>query len=152
MGHVNHGKVSSVGAQLKLNSVPFALIACSQVLFCCMVAAQTTLLDYLRKSTMAAHEKGGITQSIGAFSVSVGSHQLCVMDTPGHAAFRHMRALGAHLTDIIVLVVSADDSIMPQTLEALRYDSASSPADVPACHCAFVRATGQYDEHSDSQR
>ncbi len=73
---------------------------------------------------MAAHEKGGITQSIGAFSVSVGSHQLCVMDTPGHAAFRHMRALGAHLTDIIVLVVSADDSIMPQTLEALRYDHA----------------------------
>ncbi len=77
-----------------------------------------TLLDYLRRS--ATEEIGGITQSIGAFMVDIDDNKLCLMDTPGHAAFRHMRALGAHLTDIIVLVVSADDSIMPQTLEALR--------------------------------
>ena len=59
-------------------------------------------------------------QSIGAFVVDTGKERMCMMDTPGHAAFRHMRALGAHLTDIVVLVISADDSIMPQTIEAIR--------------------------------
>ncbi len=59
-------------------------------------------------------------QSIGAFVVDTGRERMCMMDTPGHAAFRHMRALGAHLTDIVVLVISADDSIMPQTIEAIR--------------------------------
>lgn len=82
---------------------------------------KTTLLDYMRKTSVAAKEVGGITQSIGAFVVETNNQErLCVMDTPGHAAFRQMRALGAHLTDIVVLVVSADDSIMPQTLEAIR--------------------------------
>ena len=81
---------------------------------------KTSFIDYLRKSSIAASEVGGITQTIGAFLVSSAYGELCIMDTPGHAAFRHMRALGAHLTDIVVLIVAADDSVMPQTIEAIR--------------------------------
>ena len=86
---------------------------------------KTTLLDYIRKSNVASGEAGGITQAIGAYSVKYKDKAITFIDTPGHAAFTEMRARGASITDIVIIIVAADDGIMPQTREAIDHAKAA---------------------------
>ncbi len=87
---------------------------------------KTTLLDYIRRSHVASGEAGGITQAIGAYSVEYNEKNITFIDTPGHEAFTQMRARGASITDIVIIIVAADDGVMPQTKEAIDHAKAAN--------------------------
>ena len=109
---------------------------------------KTSLLDFIRKEKVAENEAGGITQHVGAYKIESGEQGITFIDTPGHEAFTQMRARGANVTDIVVLVVAADDAIMPQTIEAINHaKSADVPivvainkCDLPEANPALVKA------------
>jgi len=102
---------------------------------------KTSILDYIKKSKVAEGEAGGITQHISAYTISVKGSQISFLDTPGHAAFTAMRARGANVTDIIVIVIAADDGIMPQTIEVINHAKAAKD-------CKIIVAINKIDKNT----
>ncbi len=106
---------------------------------------KTSLLDYIRKANVVSREAGGITQHIGAYQIEFKSKKLTFIDTPGHAAFNKMRERGATITDIVVLVVAADDGVKPQTIESIRHIKSSN-----ASYIVAINKTDLKDVYPDN--